>query len=433
MCQYYLQISYTKHPFGCDVKTNLKDFYQVFQKKLQKLLVLLDSFIILFFVFAARLYVFFDCNFYMENGKYTDAEKDILRKTPIISVLGELGCDTRHTSSGLFFSPFKKENTPSFHVAQATNKWCDFGSSTPISIGSGQKAPGGDVFKLVMELRGCTFKEACDFLARFTPSVQYDYGKDIISSDGASASHRGKSTFVMKSNNKGIISDTLLSYAVGKRCIPKSVLNRYCYQVNYTITYENEPGRKGRTYCAIGFPNKSGAWALRNQQPKQKGGTRSTGQDITVIDRYGYYRTEKECNLTRSADTVAVFEGFMDFLSWIAWKRPVSGTPDNTDIVVLNSTMNTNRAIDYLRDHKKVVCYLDNDDTGHRYTQQIIESCREVGIPAYDCSGAYKSSNDINEAWQKVCDYKRSIQDSKKKLNTPPDQNTDKHIGPKLR
>jgi DNA primase len=53
------------------------------------------------------------------------------------------------------FSPWTNERTPSFVVSPEKQIWHDFSSGK-----------GGDIFGLVMEMEGMTFREALEFLAR---------------------------------------------------------------------------------------------------------------------------------------------------------------------------------------------------------------------------------------------------------------------------
>lgn len=338
----------------------------------------------------------------MENGKYTESELAALRKVPIIDVLASFGKSITHTASGHFYSPFRVEKSPSFHVNSSENVFFDFGD----------ESNKGDVFTLTSMLlrqngRPCGYKDACNYLAQLDPSIRYRYEENVITVDGKRSDSNSRSHFTITSIDDKITSSLMLDYGTKKRCIPQDILNHYCSQINYTIHYDGEdPSAKKRQFSSIGFPNKSGQWAIRNHLPKGKGGQRSTGQDITVIDRYGYYRTDKQNNVTPSCGTVVVFEGFMNFLSWLAWtNRGVS--PVDTDVVVLNSAGNTARSLDYLSQHSKVVCYLDNDETGVKHTQEIIRHCKSVStsshpIQAYDGAGAYSAYNDINDAWKDV-------------------------------
>ena len=69
--------------------------------------------------------------------------------------------------------------------------------------------------------------------------------------------------------------------------------------------------------------------------------------------------------------TALVFEGFMDYLSYLTLKQ---GKPV-PDCVVLNSVGNLPGALDVLKGYGHVCCFLDNDDAGRKTTEEIRRQC----------------------------------------------------------
>ena len=86
-------------------------------------------------------------------------------------------------------------------------------------------------------------------------------------------------------------------------------------------------------------------------------------------------------------DVCHVFEGFIDFLSFIALHG-------DCDAVILNSIVNTSKAIAVLNKYKQVICHLDNDEAGRNATKQIVTSCNNNVVNA---SNEYADCKDINE------------------------------------
>ena len=84
-----------------------------------------------------------------------DAKEEIKRRLSVEDVIGEYVELKKAGSNWRGFSPFTKENNPSFMVSPEKQIWHDFSS--------GQ---GGDIFSFVMLAEGIEFKEAMEILAR---------------------------------------------------------------------------------------------------------------------------------------------------------------------------------------------------------------------------------------------------------------------------
>lgn len=361
---------------------------------------------------------------------YSDRDKELLRTTSLTEVLRDLGKNPRHTRSGLYYSPFHEEKTPSFHIDEEKHAWYDHGMRNPA-----QKA-GGDVFDLVMMLKGCSFSEACDYLKGFNPAVRGEREEDII--DIGTSPSRGRCTIRVDKVYDYVASPLLLEYATSRRHIPKDILNKYCNQVNYTNVFENGATRDR---FAIGFRNINMDWALRGvdpevMKPKQRKQKYSTGQNFTAIGADGEFIMKDDLvgkRLGGKALTVIVFEGFTNFLSWLAWKGRMN--PETCDVVVLNTTKNTLKAIDFIAAHDKVIAYLDNDETGTQtteYMKQLLEEHSDDSreIEFFDGRFAYSNFNDLNDAW---IDRHRKIQMAEFKAKTePPGKKIEEQSTPKL-
>ena len=87
-----------------------------------------------------------------------------------------------------------------------------------------------------------------------------------------------------------------------------------------------------------------------------------------------------------------MFEGFIDFLSFIVLHG-------DCDAVILNSIVNTPKAIAVLNKYKQVFCHLDNDEAGRSTTQKIVASCN---CDVIDASNEYANNKDLNEYLCKI-------------------------------
>jgi len=337
------------------------------------------------------------------------------------AILADLGYRTDHTRGNLYFSPFREERTPSFHVNDVDHKWCDFGD-----VDSRGGHPGGDTISLVERLLNCNLPSALAYLERLSASPSIEAFKSEVLS--ASASRSGSSKICLTGVKDHISLDALSNYGIYERHIPGTLLNKYCSQVNFYLEYGN--GERSRNRYSIGFPNIDGNWSLRS--PMKKGGKLSTGSNYTVIAANGdLLFADADGKLRRGAadgapfqpedkaQNVVVTEGFFDALSYLAWKG--ISVPGNADLVVLNSVTNTQRALGVILDHERVVTYLDNDDTGRKFTELIageVAQMRQEGLPVehYDGSFAFKEYGDLNEAWCAKC-RQRQMEDLKKKTS----------------
>ena len=276
---------------------------------------------------------------------------------PIESILSSFGRRIdRPGNHGNYYSPFREERTPSFSVDPVRNVWFDHGLGI-----------GGGVVALVGMIRGCSKAEALDYLASLSP--------DLVPIREIS-SQSEPVTLIIDSHGP-LCNPVLFGYADSFRMIRASLLSMYCEEVHYHFS-----SRTSGSFFSIGFPTNAGGWVLRNSRMKLC----SCPSGITTIDRHG------EFSLSPSTDSVAVFEGFFDFLSWLEWKgisRP------ECDVLVLNSTSHRHLALDYLRSHDSADLYLDNDHAGRDTFRYISQYCPSVMV--HDSSGLYLPYNDFNE------------------------------------
>jgi len=166
------------------------------------------------------------------------------------------------------------------------------------------------------------------------------------------------------------ISDTLpphlQDYLMKERYIDLAKAKPFLKCISYEV--------RGQHYQAIGFANQSGGYELRDS-----GSFKGTvaPKDITPI-------------FTDKAGPVCVFEGFMDFLSFLSMKEEVTSA-----CLVMNSVSNVAKAIRYLNDRHltNVRVFLDNDDAGRMATNDFIRA----GFKVEDMSVHYGSFKDLNE------------------------------------
>ena len=282
--------------------------------------------------------------------------KEMLKSVPILHILKSMGYEI-NGRRGMYLSPFRKESIPSFHVDSRLNVWYDFG-----------KGEGGDNIRLVQLLKGYSFKEAVHFIE----NIQGIYTAPIIKTCNISSNVRQSSLVPVLITD--IVNPALLDYAAS-RGIPSNILRQFCRQVHYRNL------NNGKEYYAIGFPNNNNGFVLRSAYFK---GTSKGG--ITTLDPEGKIVQRQASEIT------LVFEGFFNFLSYLAIRKKII---PGDDVLVMNSVGNIKASLSWVSAHKEAECYLDNDAPGRKTLDSITDRC--PGVEICNHSIEYDGFNDLNE------------------------------------
>lgn len=269
----------------------------------------------------------------------------------------------------LYLSPLREEHTPSFKVDYEQNLWYDFG------LGE-----GGSIIDLVMRMERCDAGEAMRRLERHIGGMSVS----PLSPSGFSSSRLGRAIqncsalapqrrFIGKNpapqrlpsiiveKVRPLGNPALLAYLI-ERGIDLAAARAHCSEVHYRVA--------DKSYFAVGFRNDVGGWELRN--------------------RYFKGCTSKAPTTQRSDyPTCLVFEGFMDYLSYLTLKRDPN--PQH-NIAVLNSVTNLAKAVPFIASHERVYAYFDNDEAGRKATTELKAVCRNLS----DQSVHYRPHNDLN-------------------------------------
>ena len=292
--------------------------------------------------------------------RYRNPDIIELFTVPVADILSHLGYSDRHQGD-MFYSPFRNEVSPSFHINHKANVWYDHGTGV-----------GGGVLDLVRLLTNCSVREGLDFLA----SVKGVIPESANVTRASSQTQKEPMINIIKTYSP-VENETLKAYALN-RGISSDILNRYCQEVVYGIK-----GKRNHRFHAIGFPNCEGGYVLRSTKQK-----RCTGNAPTWID------SNEKVSDVKSADTLYVFEGFMDFLSW---KMMDEFTFDRYDCCVLNSVTNLGKIIDKAAEYDTVKTFLDNDDAGLRAFSQLAQAQETTDVSISEMSGLYDGYKDLNE------------------------------------
>ncbi|GHT05878.1 DNA primase [Bacteroidia bacterium] len=271
---------------------------------------------------------------------------------------------------GLYHCPYREDQNASFKVDYNKNVWHDFGTGE-----------GGSIIDLVMKMGNCSFNEAVRQLdnntVKHTNDCIYQH-HNIGTSQRCNADdfsfHRNEITSIQP------ISHLKLIQWVKERKIDLSLANLYCREVHY----QNQSGN----HFSIGFRNDNGGYELSS--PNNFKGCIAP-KDITTIQN--------------NSNACLVFEGFWDFLSYLTLQKVEKS---KHDVAILNSVANVQKAMDFLKTHKEIYTYLDNDDAGHKATE-LIQSAHST---VYNRSTKYAEYKDLNDY---LCGKKQVLEKVKKR------------------
>ena len=320
-----------------------------------------------------------------------EEDLSLIKRYSIVEYLERKGIrPVRRTPAyAMYRSPLREETHPSFKVDTEKNLWIDYAEGR-----------GGSIIDLYMRLEDCTLSEAIYRLGQNAS----EYIVPSSSSPKRETSISPKQTEnTMASGTRRLISisDTLpphlQEYLTKERCIDLEKATPFLKCISYEV--------RGRRYEAIGFANSSGGYELRDNKIFK--GTIAP-KDITPI-------------FEDKAQPVCLFEGFMDFLSFLSMKGEVTN-----QCLVMNSVSNVARSIHYLNERNitSVRAFLDNDDAGRKAVQEFVNA----GFKVEDMSVHYRNNKDLNEY------HVSRVREQEKKLEkTPNISNKIKQVRLKIR
>lgn len=282
--------------------------------------------------------------------------KDILAAltlTPVKEVRGELW----------YLSPFRAESEPSFKINLERNIWYDFG------LGN-----GGNVIDFAMQYANVgTVGAALGFLDQLmgapgTVSISPPPQKSRPAPPSPALADDFELKEIKPLENKALV------YYLRQRAIPVDLAREYLQEIHYA--------RAGKPYFALAFPNRSGGYELRNPYYKGSYGVK----DISLL-------AMPDSDVGGKLPQVAVFEGFMDFLSALAYSGKTAPT---MPVLVLNSVSLKDRATELLltRGVETTFLYFDHDVAGRGMTGHFKETL--AGKAVVDQSGIYAGHKDFN-------------------------------------
>ena len=280
-----------------------------------------------------------------------------IKKIKLADYLQSLGyTPVKQQGRSLWYkSPLRNETDASFKVNTELNQWYDFG------IGK-----GGNIIALAAELyHSENVAYLLERIAERTPYIRpasFSFGEQKTHSSSFQGVQVGE-----------LSSPALIDYLRG-RGINIELAKRECKELRFE--------HNSKPYFAIGFPNISGGYELRNRYFKGC----LAPKDITHIRQQGEQRAA--CYL---------FEGFMDYLSFLTIRVNNNTEEPQTseqDYMVLNSVTNLSKAEQLLRPYTRIGSFLDNAQAGQRAYENLKKM---FGNRLQDMSQHYAGHKDLND------------------------------------
>ncbi len=282
--------------------------------------------------------------------------KETAKAIPIADYLVTKGMyPQREQGNSLWYvSPFRDEQKASFKVNTAINKWHDFGNDKK-----------GDILDLVMELEQISnLNTAIEWLKNNLPPQSFSFrGKEVFTT-----TEKNTDKNVIQNLKSKELQHPALLELLEQRKIPIDLAKCYCKEVHYKLN--------GKYYFAIGFPNNKGGFATLN--PYFKGCI--APNDISSFEN--------------SNTSTLVFEGFMDFLSYLTLKKRAYTQKPPQDYHILNSVHNVEKLLPKLKKYEHIYCFLDNDTSGKATFEKITKQFPKRVI---DQSIYYPNHKDLND------------------------------------
>lgn len=281
--------------------------------------------------------------------------KEIKQQVSLIDFLARLGFQP-HGKPGRetkYLSMLRdSDSDPSFSVNDSKGLWRDYGS--------GQ---GGNIIDFaLLYFKGLTFNEALDKIAEVC----------ALDLEDASKSQRSRLRPAVKIPH--YLVQSVKPYgsnnAINSYLKTRGVFEAAAGRVQEVYYYVEDEKKQRKEYFAAGWKNELGGWEIRNKYFKGCLGKKA----ISFI--------------AGDSRSVAVFEGYLDYLSWVT-ENPLS----TKSVIVLNSLVLLDAAIEKAKGFSEIDLFMDRDKPGFQAARDF-----QKALPyARDCSTVYDGFNDYND------------------------------------
>ena len=245
-----------------------------------------------------------------------------------------------NSKAAFYFAFDREEKTPSLFVNFINNVAFDFGT--------GKKY---DVVSLVQGIKQCSVSQALEYLSQFDFSFQ----QQICNITKNESKYEILSISEVKHN-------ALIQYLKERRIENNIHLLK---EIHYKIS--------NKKYFGIGFKNDANGYEIRNKYSKICIGRK----DITTVKN--------------KSNNLRIFEGFMDYLSFIQMKKTLE--EQLSDYVILNSVSMIFKLKKIIENYEKIGLYFDNDEAGNRATNEV----KQLNPYVEDNRILYQNYKDLND------------------------------------
>ena len=276
-----------------------------------------------------------------------------IKQIKLQDFLASMGCKPvkQYGVNLMYLSPLRTEKHASFKVNTEINQWYDFG------IGR-----GGNIIALAELLYNSS--DVSYLIHQIERNAPSSVSGSLPTIKPITPQNSFEHLQVLP-----ITHPALIKY-LEERCIDVETARTVCKELHFDT--------RGKHYFGIGCPNIAGGCEIRN--PFFKG-------CIAPKDISHFYAEEPK-------KVCFVFEGFMDFLSFMTLRRKENDRLKWQDYLVLNSVTNIHKAAKRLSRYDSVQCFLDNDEAGRNAYLQL---SKELGKSVADASTLYNGFKDLNE------------------------------------
>ena len=276
-----------------------------------------------------------------------------IKQIKLQDFLASMGCKPvkQYGVNFMYLSPLRTEKHASFKVNTEINQWYDFG------IGR-----GGNIIALAELLYNSS--DVSYLIHQIERNAPSSVSGSLPTVKPITPQNSFEHLQVLP-----ITHPALIKY-LEERCIDIETARTVCKELHFDT--------RGKHYFGIGFPNIAGGYEIRN--PFFKG-------CIAPKDISHFYAEEPK-------KICFVFEGFIDFLSFMTLRRKENDGLKRQDYLVLNSVSNIQKALERLSQYDSVQCFLDNDNAGRNAYLQL---SKELENSVVDASTLYNGYKDLNE------------------------------------
>jgi len=278
--------------------------------------------------------------------------KELKEQASMVDLLNRLGFEPvkKFGKEHMYRSMLRDgDNTPSFSVDDKIGAWYDHGSGK-----------GGNII---------------DFGLAFWPTLNFnEVIEKIQSACNVQSVHKDYRPRIPVKVRNYVVEDTkalgthaaITNYLKGRGIF--DLASSGLSEVYYCVT--DDKGAK-KNFFAAGWKNEAGSWEVRNKYFKGCLGQKA----ISFIPG--------------DSKKVAVFEGYMNYLSWLK-----SGQASGQSVIILNTLSLLSEGIKRATIFSGIDLFLDRDASGFQATKDFIKT-----LPyASDRSAAYEGFNDYNDS-----------------------------------